>query len=227
MAGAIGYIYFIFAGRDLKLEFRGRTVLTQLLISIVATFAVYGFFDALFGEEKLGERAVLKLMEEEERAREAERAAAQREAKNDTSSQRETEFTSDGDTGLTAKFYFPAAGKIKEWKLFFYFTTTCENDLKAYISSPTGKRLYVMDRGLHRCSGEKLTYSSENTNDMGVFKETDALGTWQFNMRDLDENEHEAELEGVSMFLAVDDNGALIEHTFYVQGLPKTIPSPR
>jgi subtilisin-like proprotein convertase family protein len=227
VAGAVGYTYFVVTGRDLKTEFRGRALLTQILISIVATFAVYGFFDALLGEEVLDEQAILGILDDRERAREAELAAGQLDAKDEASGQLVTEFTSDSNTGLTAKFDIPIAGKIKKWKLFFYFTTSCENDLKAFVSSPTGKRLYVMDRGLNRCSGEKLTYSSENTNDMGVFEGTDALGAWRFNMRDLDSNEHEAELEGVSMTLVVDDNGTLVEKTFYLQGLPRIVPNPR
>lgn len=121
--------------------------------------------------------------------------------------------------------YFPFAGKITDWEFFLKFTTDCENEYFAALTSPTGRKLIVMDRGLRRCTGTPSTYSSVTTDDVGVFVGTDAQGEWEFAMSDLDQNQYSGTLDEVWINLTVDDGGTISEHKVSLDGLPIAIPN--
>lgn len=117
-------------------------------------------------------------------------------------------------------------GAIVGWKIFFAFSTECENDLKAKLRSPSGRTLWVMDRGNERCSGQETTYSSENDNDVGTFIGQEAFGTWVFEMTDLDKNGYESTIEQVWMELDISTSSDEKTTRVVFEDLPKRIPEP-
>ncbi len=122
------------------------------------------------------------------------------------------------------KLLFPVAGVIVKWEIFFKFTTQCENDHYAYVVSPAGRKINVMVRGLHRCSGKSETWESTNTNDGGNFVGTEAKGEWKFQMIDLDRNNFSGTLDEVWMELSVKKNGKIVQQKISLGGLPAPIP---
>lgn len=131
-------------------------------------------------------------------------------------------------SNTNGKFTFPIAGKIVTWEIFFQFRTECENDQFASITSPTGRRIVVMDRGLKRCSGFAETFTSINSDEGGNFLGTEAKGNWKFEMLDLDRNSFSGELEDFWMKLKVKkSDGSLAEHRVSLTGLPQKIPSKK
>lgn len=115
---------------------------------------------------------------------------------------------------------FPATGKIVKWQIFFKYTTQCENDHRVVLTSPTGRKLMLMDRGQGRCSGKSAVFSSDNDKDAGAFIGTRAKGKWIFTMVDLDKNDFTGSLDEVRMKLTIKDQGKLSEHEVSLSGLP-------
>jgi hypothetical protein len=142
-----------------------------------------------------------------------------------TSAFEPTRYTSSGATGLVATFDVPMAGRITGWQLHFAFKTECENDHYASITSPTGRTMVLMDRGLGRCTGTPSTYSSDN-NDSGPFMGVRSNGKWQFVFKDLDANFHSGALETLRMKVTVSNDGVTSEHTVDLDGLPRQVPNP-
>jgi subtilisin-like proprotein convertase family protein len=136
-----------------------------------------------------------------------------------------TQYTSSGATGLVATFEVPIAGRITGWQLHFTFKTECENDHYLSITSPTGRKMVLMDRGLGRCTGTPSVYTSDNS-DPGPFLGTRANGKWQLVFKDLDANFHSGALETVQMKVTVSNGGATSEHTVKLDGLPRQAPNP-
>ena len=136
-----------------------------------------------------------------------------------------TQYTASGAAGLVATFEVPVSGRITDWELHFSFKTECENDHFASITSPTGRKLVLMERGLGRCSGTPEVLSSSNT-DPGPFRGVRANGKWQFVFKDLDANFHSAALQSVRMKVTVNNGGVVSEHTVNLDGLPRQVPNP-
>ena len=130
-------------------------------------------------------------------------------------------FENNNDYGL---INVPFSGTIVDWKLFFRFTTECENDHYASLTSPEGTRLIVMDRGLNRCDGKRTEFSGQNANDLGLFLGSQAKGNWRFSMIDLDHNDYYGTLEEVEMNFTVKNAGNLEQYTVRSGGLPAIIP---
>ncbi len=122
---------------------------------------------------------------------------------------------------------FPVAGKIVKWQIFFKYTTQCENDHRVVLTSPTGRKLMLMDRGQGRCSGKSSTFSSDNDNDASAFIGTRAKGKWIFTMVDLDKNDFTGSLEEVRMKLTIKNDGKLSEHEVSLSGLPILIAAAK
>jgi hypothetical protein len=135
------------------------------------------------------------------------------------------QYTASGARGLIATFDVPVAGRITGWQLQFTFRTECEKDHYASITSPTGRQMVLMDRGLGRCSGTPSVYSSDN-NDPGPFLGVRANGKWQFVFKDLDANFHSGALEAMRMKVTVNNGGVVSEHTVELDGLPRQVPNP-
>jgi hypothetical protein len=136
-----------------------------------------------------------------------------------------TEYTSSGASGLVATFDVPVAGRITDWELRFSFNTECENDHYAAVTSPNGRKLVLMERGLKRCTGAPTVYSSDN-NDPGPFKGINAKGKWQFVFKDLDANFHSGALQALTMKVTVNNGGVASQHTVELDGLPRQVPNP-
>jgi hypothetical protein len=136
-----------------------------------------------------------------------------------------TSLSSEIPTVQDGNIIFPYKGKIVNWHIYFEFITECENDHYATLTSPAGRVLTVMYRGLHRCTGVAETYTSNNDNEVGVFMGTDAKGIWKFVMSDLDRNDYTGTLIEFWMKIAVSDNGAISEHKVSLGGLPRAIPA--
>ncbi|WP_421759407.1 proprotein convertase P-domain-containing protein [Devosia sp.] len=127
---------------------------------------------------------------------------------------------------MLASFEVPTTGKITKWKLFFEFKTQCENDHRITLVSPSGRSLTVMERGLNRCSGRTETFTSDNTEDNGVFVGTTAQGVWKLRFQDLDANKYTGALTKVRMELAIADGDATTKYVVVLKGLPKKVPNP-
>lgn len=121
-------------------------------------------------------------------------------------------------------FNFPHEGLIAKWEIFFKFTTQCERDHFASLTSPSDRRLIVMDRGNKRCSGRRETFTSSNKNEVGVFLGSEAKGNWRFEMLDLDQNKHKGRLDQFWMQLTINNKGKITKHKVSLHGLPKAIP---
>jgi hypothetical protein len=136
-----------------------------------------------------------------------------------------TTYTSSGASGLVATFDVPVSGRITAWELDFAFNTECENDHYAAITSPNGRKMVVMERGLERCTGRPTVYYSNNT-EAGPFMGINAKGKWQFVFKDLDANFHSGALQKLTMKVSVNDGGVVSQHTVELEGLPKQVPNP-
>ena len=134
-------------------------------------------------------------------------------------------FTASERKGLVATFNVPVSGRITGWEFSFSYKTECENDHYVSLTSPSGRKMVLMDRGLGRCSGTPTVMGSEQ-NDPGPFKGTRANGKWQLVFRDLDANAHSGSLEKVRMTLFITNGGVVTEHVVDFDGLPRQVPNP-
>lgn len=128
--------------------------------------------------------------------------------------------------GLVATFSLPAEGRISDVHLFFGFKTECEGDLWAMLTSPTGNKVVVMDRGQQRCSGTPTHFDSNNEELGQFFKGGRAEGPWKFEFKDLDANFNQGQLEEVRLEWWVTANGETTKHSASLDGLPAFIPNP-
>lgn len=119
----------------------------------------------------------------------------------------------------------PVPGRIVKWELYFQYTTQCENDHFASLTSPGGRKLILMDRGLHRCSGERSTFTGSSDSSSGAFLGLRAKGNWKFMMVDLDENAFSGTLDEVWINFTMKDKGIVTEHKVSLSGLPQPIAS--
>jgi subtilisin-like proprotein convertase family protein len=135
-------------------------------------------------------------------------------------------YTVTASKGLVATFSLPAEGRISDVHLFFAFKTECEGDLWAMLTSPTGTKVVVMDRGEHRCSGTPTDFDSNNEELGRFFKGGRADGKWTFEFKDLNSNFEQGQLEEVRLEWWVTANGKTTKHTASLDGLPAFIPNP-
>lgn len=138
----------------------------------------------------------------------------------------EQSTTIDGKKGLVATFNLPMEGRISDLHLFFGFKTECEGDLWGMLSSPTGAKVVVMDKGLQRCSGTPTHFDSNNEELGPFFKGVKAQGNWKFQFRDLNNNFEQGQLEEVTIEWWVTANGKTTRYTASLDGLPAFIPNP-
>jgi subtilisin-like proprotein convertase family protein len=138
----------------------------------------------------------------------------------------EQSYTVSASKGLVATFSLPMEGRISDVHLFFGFKTECEGDLWAMLSSPTGAKVVVMDKGLHRCSGTPTHFDSNNEELGRFFNGGRARGTWKFEFKDLNSNFEQGQLEEVRLEWWVTANGATTKHSASLDGLPAFIPNP-
>lgn len=136
-----------------------------------------------------------------------------------------TKITATAEDGLVARVTVPLKGKIEDWSYQFSFTSECENDHQAMITAPNGSAIEVMYRGLKRCSGIPVVFSSEEDHPPGLAGQ-EASGEWRFSIRDLDANEHTGTLDTVRLWFLVRNNDIVTEQTVVLTGLPAAIPSP-
>lgn len=127
--------------------------------------------------------------------------------------------------GLVASLDFPLPGEITSWVLDFSFTTECESDHQAYVTSPTGRRIKVLQGDPNRCDGISRTHRSRNDEGDWVIG-SEAEGTWRFAIEDGDDNAYTASLDAVSLEITVDNDGIVSEHKVSLDGLPREIPNP-
>jgi subtilisin-like proprotein convertase family protein len=138
----------------------------------------------------------------------------------------EQSYTVDGKKGLVATFSLPVEGRVSDVRLYFAFKTECEGDLWGQLSSPTGARVVVMDKGLHRCSGTPTDFNSDNEELGQFFKGGPAEGNWTFEFKDLNNNFEQGQLTAVRLEWFVTANGLTTKYKAALDGLPAFIPNP-
>jgi subtilisin-like proprotein convertase family protein len=132
-----------------------------------------------------------------------------------------------GSSGLEASLDFPLSGKIVDVELNFAFTTDCEKDHVAHITSPTGRRINVMVRGLGRCGHESYTSHNSEPAFVAAFQGAEAEGIWRFVMTDITADDNRGSLDALSLNVAVSNDGVITNHTVTLDGLPVVIPDGR
>ncbi len=132
----------------------------------------------------------------------------------------------DSGSAVTEVLSVPLKGRLVDLRLYFAFTTDCEDDHSARLIAPSGRFVGVMDRGLNRCLGYKSTYTSDNDTLKRFFEGQEVQGDWVFSMKDGFSNEHTGRLDQVWVRFTIERDGALIEYTANAANLPRDIPSP-
>lgn len=128
------------------------------------------------------------------------------------------------DGAMVATFEVPVTGKIAAWKLHFEFKTQCENDHRIVLTSPSGRSIGLMERGLKRCSGRSAVFTSDNSD--GGFAGSAAGGIWTVRFQDLDDNKYTGVLTKFRMEMLITAGGDTTKYVVNLKGLPKKMPQP-